>query len=189
MDGGRIKRDGTTAEVAADYEMTMTGGRGASERRAETHLKAQFRSWRIVEPQSEPANLLTVLGPVGVRFTLEVNETVRHGQHGIALFSGDHQLMWAWAANHLQLEPGIHQLDYTFPMLPLRPGPYYWQLSIWDDGHLLDMWDCIPELIIAAEMHQHPQDEWSGVLNVPCGFTVSNGKENQIAGSARVAQH
>ena len=32
MDGGRIKRDGLTAEVAADYEMAMSGGRAGSPR-------------------------------------------------------------------------------------------------------------------------------------------------------------
>jgi hypothetical protein len=111
---------------------------------------------------------------------------VCEGHHGIALFNMDHQLMWAWAANHLQLGPGIHELDYTFPMLPLRPGPYYWQVSLWDDEGLVDMWDCTPEFIIAAEAFQHPLDEWNGVLNVPCGFTVSNGKESHVAGSARI---
>jgi len=35
---------------------------------------------------------------------------------------------------------------------------------------VLDMWDCSPDMIIATEGHQHPQDEWNGILNVPCQF-------------------
>jgi hypothetical protein len=30
----------------------------------------------------------------------------------------------------------------------------------------VDYWNCVPDVIIAAEENQHPQGEWSGVLNV-----------------------
>jgi len=32
------------------------------------------------------------------------------------------------------------------------------------------MWDCVPDMIIANRGDQHPQDEWNGILNVPCQF-------------------
>jgi hypothetical protein len=89
--------------------------------------------------------------------------------------------MWAWAANHLELNCGVHELGYTFPLLPLRPGPYYWQVSLYDEHGLVDLWDCMPEMIIAAENHQHRMDQWNGVLNIPCEFALHEGEESQRA--------
>jgi hypothetical protein len=80
--------------------------------------------------------------------------------------------MWGWATDDLQLEPGMHEFSYTFPNLPLRPGPYSWQVSLWENGKIVDLWDCVPDMIIATEVNQHPQDEWSGILNVPCQLEV-----------------
>jgi hypothetical protein len=60
----------------------------------------------------------------------------------------------------------------------LRPGPYYWQVSLWDDIEQIDLWDCIPEMVIATEGHQHPSDEWNGILNVPCEFAALEGQSN-----------
>ena len=80
--------------------------------------------------------------------------------------------MWAWAKDNVQLELGLHEFCYTFPSLPLRPGPYSWQVSLWANGEVVDLWDCAPDMIIATEVHQHPQDEWNGILNVPCQMEV-----------------
>jgi hypothetical protein len=110
------------------------------------------------------------MGAVTMRFQVEALAPIRNGHHGIALFNGERQLMWAWAKDDVQLEPGMHEFCYTFPTLPLRPGPYSWQVSLWENGTVLDMWDCSPDMIIATEGHQHPQDEWNGILNVPCQF-------------------
>ena len=30
---------------------------------------------------------------------------------------------------------------------------------------MLDLWDCLPEMTIATEIHQHHMDEWNGILN------------------------
>jgi hypothetical protein len=60
-------------------------------------------------------------------------------------------------------------------MLPVRPGPYTWHVSLYDDGQLVDVWDCLPEMIVATEIHQHSRDEWNGVLNIPCKFEVLEG--------------
>jgi hypothetical protein len=57
-------------------------------------------------------------------------------------------------------------------MLPLRPGAYSWQVSLWEDGELLDLWDCLPELNIATPVFQHAKDSWNGILNIPCEFSI-----------------
>ena len=70
--------------------------------------------------------------------------------YGIALFNAERQLMWARAENNLTLEEGVHYLSHSFASLPLRPGAYQWQVSLWDGGKMLDLWDCLPEMTIAT---------------------------------------
>jgi hypothetical protein len=152
--------------------------RAATERDSSTAYKARFVGWELSENEGESQHSVTSLGPVRARFHLEVREAIRHGHHGLALFNGERQLMWAWATDNLSLEPGVHALTYDFPFLPLRPGMYSWQVSIFMDHQPLDIWDAIPELVIAAPNQQHHRDEWNGVLNVPSSFSIISGKGN-----------
>jgi len=41
----------------------------------------------------------------------------------------------------------------------------------------VDLWDAVPEMIVATENYQHARDEWNGILNVPCIFEFR--KENE----------
>ena len=80
--------------------------------------------------------------------------------------------MWGTAAYNLQFEPGVHTLAYEFPSLPLRPGPYNWLVSLFDDNKELDMWEAVPQLLVATDNQQHPRDEWTGLLNTPSKLSV-----------------
>jgi lipopolysaccharide transport system ATP-binding protein len=174
MDGGTIRQAGLTADVASAYEAAMTAGTASSDSgRGE---KARFLSWKILNPRSESPHMLTSLGSVRVQFDLDIKKNVRRGHHGVALFSMDRQLIWAWSKDDISFEAGSYSIIYELPTLPLRPGAYAWQVSLWEDGELLDLWDCLPELNIAAENFQHPKDEWNGVLNLQCEFTIQNEK-------------
>ena len=93
-------------------------------------------------------------------------------QCGVALFNMDRQLMWANANNNLALKQGVHFLSVSFPSLPLRPGMYQWQVSFWDEGEMMDLWDSLPEMNIATDVEQHPSDKWNGILNLPSQFSV-----------------
>ena len=178
VDGGTIRQIGPTAEVVGAYEAAMISGNTNEE--VDRNVKARFLSWEIVEPRGESAHVLSSLEPVTVRISIRVNQPVKRGHHGIALFNTDRQLMWAWATDNLELEPGIHSFTYTFPMLPLRPGAYFWQASLWEDKELLEIWDFLPEMNIATQVHQHPRDEWNGILNMPCEFTVRESEEASV---------
>jgi hypothetical protein len=59
-------------------------------------------------------------------------------------------------------------------MLPLKPGAYRLHASFYDrEGlKLLDDWWANPELVISLPPSSHPQDEWQGVLNLPCEFSI-----------------
>ena len=177
LEGGEIYRSGPTAAVLGEYEAALsTGQRNQNQRSTATRTKARFVRWQIDGMESGSSNFLTTMGAVTLRFQVEAFAPIQNGHHGIALYNGERQLMWAWAKENVQLEPGVHEFCYTFPTLPLRPGPYSWQVSLWENGKVLDMWDCVPDMIIATEGHQHSQDEWNGVLNVPCHFKVCGGQ-------------
>jgi len=179
IDAGCIRQNGATAEVTSAYEVAMASGNQQHNRQErEPTNNGRFIRWEIVEPRTEQPHLLHSMGPVTIKFLLEVRKPLRMGHHGIALRNLDNQLIWAWAVNDVDLTEGNHEFIYTFPMLPVRPGPYTWHVSLYSDQKLVDVWDCSPEMIVATEGQQHPLDEWNGVLNVPCVFSVSRSTHN-----------
>ena len=173
IDEGQTRRAGPTHEVVSAYEAAMSSGDRASGDRPESAIsKARFVSWEIAEPEGESPNILTNLGPIQIRFRLNIRRPIRHGHHGVALFDMDRRLVWALATDDLSLDPGIVELCYGFPFLPLRPGGYSWQVSLWDDEGSVDLWDAVPEMLIATENYQHSRDEWNGYLNLPSSFSI-----------------
>ncbi len=169
IDGGRLRMDGPAAEIVSSYESAMSRGDiGEGEEKRESGTKTRFLKWQLARSvESANPHLLDSFGEATVHFDFWVNETLHRGHHGVALFSPDRELIWGRAIDHLQLQPGLHRISYTFPYLPLRPGPYFWQVSLWQEYELFDLWDCLPEMIVATPNLQHPRDEWSGVLNIP----------------------
>ena len=171
IDGGLLRQTGPTAEVVSAYETAMTSPeRGSASTRSES--KAQFLSWRILEPSGDSAHRLESVGPVTVAFRLKVSSPIRHGHQGIALFDAERRLMWAYANEDLTLDPGLHDLIYKFPFLPLCPRSYNWQLSLWVEKENVDLWEAIPELQVTSPNYQHALDEWNGFLNLPSEFRI-----------------
>jgi lipopolysaccharide transport system ATP-binding protein len=176
VDGGQVRMEGHTHEVVSAYESAMSSGeRSATRENGEPATKGRFVRWEIVQPGGGEPHVLNHFGPVTVKFTVEVFEPIRIGHHGIALFNYDRQLIWASSTDGVRLDAGEHELCYTFPMLPVRPGPYSWSVSLYDDGHRLDAWDAVPEMIVASENHQHADDLWNGVLNIPSRLEIISG--------------
>jgi len=174
VDAGTLRQAGPTPEVVSAYESAMSSTDGADlPGRNSFSLKARFTHWEILEPSGDSPHTLASHSPVKIRFHLEVRQPIRNSQQGIALYNVDRQLMWATAAQDISFEPGFHYLDYDFPSLPLRPGAYSWQVSIWEHEVQVELWDAVPDLIIAAQNHQHWRDEWNGVLNIPSSFSTS----------------
>ncbi|MGC1660563.1 MAG: ABC transporter ATP-binding protein [Candidatus Acidiferrales bacterium] len=168
FESGEIYRTGAPGIILGEYEAELSSGEWKKNPRdGANRTKARFLRWRVQEDESELPNLLTTLGAVTVAFTLEALASIHHGHHGIALFNSNRELMWASATDQVELEPGTHEFRYAFPTLPLRPGAYSWQVSLWENGQVVDLWDCLPDMIIATEVHQHARDEWNGILNVP----------------------
>jgi lipopolysaccharide transport system ATP-binding protein len=175
IDDGGLRLDGNTHEVVSAYESAMARGNSNGHAHPrDTNSKARFLKWEIVEPRSDDSHVLTTLGPVTVRFVLQTSQPVRNGRHGVALHDQNRQLIWASSTHHLQLSPGTHSFSHTFLMLPLRPGPYTWLVSLYEDDHELDLWEGVPEMVVATESHQHQDDRWNGILNVPSRFEIAS---------------
>jgi lipopolysaccharide transport system ATP-binding protein len=184
VDGGRVRMSGPTTEVVTAYESSMvSASTSMADRASLARSKAQFLGWEIVEPRGASPNILDSIGPVTVKFRIQVNQPVRGGHHGIVCFNADHQVMWGWAADGLDLKPGVHEFVHTLPMLPLRPGAYSWYVSLWEAGVQLDAWSALPEMFVCTEVHQHPQDRWSGVFNLPSRFLIEPGNEESESSS------
>ncbi|MGB8800478.1 MAG: polysaccharide ABC transporter ATP-binding protein [Candidatus Acidiferrales bacterium] len=173
IDHGGIRLCGSMLEVVSAYEAsfsTVTSSRDDGDPVQEQSTR--FLSWRIAEQPMEVSNVLDGFGSFTFEFSLAVNRRIRCGAHGIALFNSDHQLMWATSVNNLELNAGLHALRFKLPSLPLRPGLYHWDVSIWEDGKCFDRWSCAPDMIVGTKPVTHPQEEWQGLLNIPWEFQM-----------------
>jgi len=173
VDGGEIRMTGSAHEVVSAYESAMSRVDGSVAGRLHgTGTKGQFLGWQIANSDPEEAHILKHLGRVTIQLTVSLQQAIKNGHHGIALYSHDRQLVWAWAADNIRLGPGDHEFSHTFVMLPVRPGAYSWFVSLYDDGQEVDSWECIPEMSVATDAYQHPSDQWCGVLNLPNEFAI-----------------
>ena len=186
VDGGAIRMAGGTHEVVSAYESAMLAGERLPNASRHQGTKARFVRWEVAESEPKRHHTVSTLGVVTLNFVVEVRKPIRHGEHGVALFSSDRQLMWARAEQNLCLDPGVHVFSYTLPSLPLRPGTYQWQVTIWDGDEMLDLWDCVPDMMIATDGLQHYMDEWNGILNVPSQFSVKNETKDDSSDADRI---
>ena len=173
MDHGQVRKLGPTAEVLGEYESALMSGADVQVRRKDApNVKARFLSWEIVEPRAEMPHLLTSRGSFTVKFTVEINEPIRLGVHGVEVNNSEGQLIWGNAVYNLNLDSGVYDFMHQMEALPLKPGPYNWRVTLFNDQERVDMWDCMPELMIGTKPQAHPRDEWAGFLNVPSHFSV-----------------
>jgi len=176
VDGGQIHRSGPANQIVGAYEASASSGAlpfsGNGNR---TAAKARFVRWRLEEEGSSLPNILASTGRVKLAFEIELNAPLRMGTHGIALYNGERNLVWGTAVYNIELPSGAHSFVHELPSLPLRPGPYSWRVTLYDEHGLLDDWQCVPEMLVTTEPVTHPRDEWAGVLNIPAEFSVLSG--------------
>lgn len=169
---GQLKNQGPTAEIAANYEAAASGEFEAQNISSSSDVKAHFQSWEILTPRGQRPHVLESFGPLVIGFTVFVKQPLRNVHHGIHLYNGERQMLWGMGFDGLQLDNGTQQFVYELPALPLRPGSYKWRASLRDDHGLIEDWDSVPELIVATQPVTHRMDEWAGLLNIPCNFSV-----------------
>jgi lipopolysaccharide transport system ATP-binding protein len=175
VDAATVRQAGAADGVVNAYEAAMSKDREMPiGSRSGDHTRGHFTGWEIIN-EEETSNSLGDAGPVTVRFRLRLQQPVKNGVHGIALYNTERQLLWGWAAYELNLGAGEHELVYDFPLLPLKPGIYTWMVSFWDRDELIDMGDLTPEFHVTTPSFQHQRDEWTGLLNLPSEFKVRPG--------------
>ncbi|MGA2237027.1 MAG: polysaccharide ABC transporter ATP-binding protein [Terriglobales bacterium] len=169
IEGGGIRMNASSHEVVGAYESAMARGSRNKNEPVRGSI-SRFLSWEIGGRNGDNRHSLNNLEPVTIRIALEVQRPIAKAMHGIALYNHEQQLIWSKAPQKLALESGEYALDHTFPMLPLRPGLYTWAVTLYDDGKLVDGWNCEPEMNVVTESYQTPFDEWTGILNIPSNF-------------------
>jgi lipopolysaccharide transport system ATP-binding protein len=175
LDAGRLRAFGPTVSVTSAYEAEAgSRPRQAALADRDAHLGARFLAWEVVAPRGDRPNLLASLGPVTVRFLLQVNRPIRGGHHGIGLYDDEGRLLWGTATDGLRLDPGIHEIVYDLDALPVIPGSYAWHVTIFagPGTDLLDSWQAVPDLVVGTEPLGHYRDECAGFLNIPSKVTV-----------------
>jgi lipopolysaccharide transport system ATP-binding protein len=181
LEAGQVREFGRTGDVVARYERDSLGtvlpaGDG---REGEPVYRARYLGWELENRPAEDAHTVRDLTPVTFRLRLDVREPVRAGYGGFDIFNPDGQLIWSSATydqgrGDLPLAPGRYAFRFALPNLPLRPGTYRLHASFYDreGSRLLDDWWATPELVVALPPTSHSQDEWQGLLNLPCGFSA-----------------
>jgi len=167
---GGVVQCGPAKDVIAAYEASFRGASDTVVRRAAAGARARFLNWRVTAALPGRENMLESTESVSVTFTLEVLEPLKRARHGIALLSPSGQNLWATAIVDLDLSPGVYQFVHTIPGLALQPGPYYWQVSVYTENGMVDLWDCLPEVLIATRPVTHYRDEYTGLLNLASEF-------------------
>jgi ABC-type polysaccharide/polyol phosphate transport system ATPase subunit len=179
FNAGQLMEIGAASQVIGAYEASFrsrdTAARGAD---GKSH-KTAFLSWHI-EDGPVPQHVVDHSGPVTVTFRLDVAKHVPRARHGIALLSPEGQNLWGTAVVGLDLPPGIHDLTHTIPVLPLQPVPYYWQVSVYTEGEMIDLWDCLPEMRVTTPPVTHYRDEYAGLLNIASQFAVTSASGDQM---------
>ena len=163
---GGILRDGSSGDVVTAYESAMSSGSYETTPGARG-AQSRFYRWGIRESPLDHSNHLTTMGPVTVVFSLRVNEPVRGVQPDVGLVDRENRVMWAGSGATIDLEPGEHELEIMLPTLPLRPGSYRWWAGLSRAHGWVELWDCHPEMIVATDVYQHPNEKCSSVLNMP----------------------
>lgn len=179
IDAGQVREEGPTDEVVSAYEGAMNSpDQGKEDEERKSH-KARFARWEIDGTASDSMHKVSSAGPLKIRFQLRVHAPLRHCHHGIALFNAERQLVWAMASDNLSFDPGVTELNYEFPYLPVRPGSYSWQVSLWNDEGNVDLWDAAPEMLVATPNFQHALDQWNGYLNLPSTMSMTASQKGQ----------
>ena len=180
LDQGQVRMIGPALEVTGAYEAALlsreNNGRSQTGRGA---AKVRGLHWELQEEQAGSPHVLKSLGPVKVKFTVEINKPLTMVHAGVSLHSPENQLLWGTAHNIDSLDPGTYDFVYRLDSIPLKPGAYRWRLCIFDESSILEFWDCSPDMLIDVEPLGHLDEQWAGILNFPSEFALYDGSGKQ----------
>jgi len=171
LDGGRVRAAGETREVAASYELASTD---LAKKRNDP--AACFLDWDIPGSQN---TLHDGMREVTLRFSMRLNKAVSRGHLGVNIFAEGEVLVGGWGFDDVDIPEGLQDVNVKLPFLPLRPGVYSIRCSLFNrgtnlnGGQLVESWEATRSLVVDSDPLSHPQDRWSGLLNVPGRLCIS----------------
>jgi|SRR5580704_2979577 lipopolysaccharide transport system ATP-binding protein len=171
IDSGQVRLDGFAEPAIAAYEQAslLASHQGPTELRS--HESVSFSSWEVLRRRGSGSNVVaTGTGVISMAIRVLIREAIEHGRVAVVVYDSRGFLISGWSFDNLQLVPGEHDVQLSFPDLPLRPGAYSVYFSIHDDNERNHNWTLVPALIIEGTPVTHFMDEWAGVLNIPCSL-------------------
>ena len=170
LEAGRLKQLGKSATVVSEYESS------AFARSAQSMTNHCFQFWKL----KDGGNVITDgLQSVSICIGLQSSQRIVNGHLGIAILNTDKTVLAGWGFDNLIVEAGVTEIVLDLPSLPLKAGSYELLFSLFSDGNNLnggvqmDRWYANPPLLIESSRFAHPQDDWSGVVNIP-GSLIQN---------------
>jgi lipopolysaccharide transport system ATP-binding protein len=173
LDKGEVRLAGPTLEVTGAYEAALLSREdGGRSRSSAVSTKAQCIRWELADPEEGNPHVLRSLGPVRIKFTVEVNAPLTMVHVATLIYSSENELLWGTAHNVASLEPGVFEFVYDLATLPLKPGAYRWRIVLYDEFQCLEYWDCSPDFLIDTEPLGNLDEQYAGLLNLPSEFGI-----------------
>jgi ABC-type polysaccharide/polyol phosphate transport system ATPase subunit len=173
IDGGRLREQGPTAKIVAAYESSsiVAGEEAGTDRHC-------FASWNL---NGEGNTLEDGVPEVCFHFRLRLREPISNGHFGVSVLSESSAVLSGWGFDRVEIPAGDQEVIVRILSLPLRPGSYTLQCSLFNrgnnltGGHLVEKWYALPLLVVGTKPVSHPQDRWVGILNIPAEIRVLPG--------------
>ncbi|HXX44384.1 MAG TPA: polysaccharide ABC transporter ATP-binding protein [Candidatus Acidoferrales bacterium] len=171
IDAGRIALDGPSEAVIGAYEHAILSASHATDGSLSSREAVSYLGWEVAQRRGSETNIVEEgTGPISIGIRVRNRARIGHGHVAVVVYDSRGFLICGWSFDDLQLGLGEHDLHFSFPELPLRPGAYSLLVNIHDDHQSSYSWTLVPSLIIEGVPVTHHMDEWAGVLNIPCSM-------------------
>ena len=170
LQDGRLEAEGRTTEIVNRYESHI-----AERNAAETDSGNCFLGWSFLDGGNVLDNAESA---VEICTNLNIPEKIAGGHFGMVIVNDDGRIVAGWAFEDLHLPEGQTRLILGLDGLPIKPGTYSFQFSLFNHGNnlnggkVVEIWHALPRLVVNSEYYGHPQDQWSGPLNIKASLTT-----------------
>ena len=161
---GRLEAQGQPEEVIGRYEASISE-RGAGE----PDSGDCFMAWSL---DNGGHVVDSPRDPVAITTQLNLREAIVGGHFGAVVVNDESRIVAGWAFDDVNLSAGRRRLVLTLDELPIKPGSYSLQFSLFNRGNnlnggaVVEIWHALPAMTVSSEYYGHPQDRWAGALNV-----------------------
>lgn len=163
---GKVRMMGSPDEVLPHYERALLFPNGSDLSSLDTETyPAQFIHWYL--KPSQQSYILYGADSAQVVFVLKVNTNLNSPHYMLALYDSEGHLLWSDSTFLEPLLPGLYELSYEFPLLPLLPGSYQWRISLYNGENLIEKWHGVPLLQVESPKHVHSLFTNRGVMQLP----------------------